>query len=58
MGVLDLELDQFVSRYLPANGVSIHVGVDSNNDAGSYYGNVSDRVVDGVSTVDFLSHPL
>ena len=34
MGVLQLELDQGVSRYLPADGVSIHIGVDSNHDAG------------------------
>ena len=82
MGVLQLELNQGVSRYLPANKVSIHVGLDSNHDAGSNghaedsqsnatkvihhmhatlhreRGNVPDGVVDGVSTVDYLPHPL
>ena len=77
-----MELDEGVSRYLPANGVSIHVGANSNDDAGSYghaedsqpnatkvlhyvyatlqgeRGNVAVGVVDGVSTVEFLSHPL
>ena len=82
MGMLELEVDQGVSRYLSGDGVSIHVGVDSNHNAGSYChaedshanatkiihhvhatlqgerGNVADGVVDGVSTVDCLPHPL